>query len=364
MFRMRRLMAAISVIAACATHAHADKGNKVAPDSARVLRDLTTVQHLLYTPDGKSVLVEYRNPPDSQGASAVGVWDVETGKHRSDMEKPPQHCEQIAVSPDGARAAAVAAGDRRLTVWDVADGKLVQEFELPAWEKFTPAAPFLAFSADGKVLTSVAKQKIVRAKLGGDIQVLPEELDRWAPELIAYSLATDVLVIASNPAPGKKNASKLQVYDLSKTGAPQAVPLTAWVRSIALAPDGKTLAVSYERQIRGSTSIPGKVELWDAVSWKPTDALPPDKRKDFLSYRRLVFSPDGKELAAWPTFGVQSAIAVEFVDLKGNISRAVEGSDPYPNQAAFSPDGKTAAVVLGKNPILFLDPTTGKDKGP
>ncbi len=137
------------------------------------------------------------------------------------------------------------------------------------------------------------------------------------------------------------------------------------MRSIALSPDGKTLVVSYERELNGVKSIPGKVELWDAASWKPTDALPQDKRKDFWSYRRLTFSPDSKLLAGSPSFGGKSAIEVELLDLKGTILRDVAGgSNQILNDVAFSPDGKTAAVVLGVKPILFLDPTKGKDKGP
>ena len=366
MLRKRSIAAALAVgvLGLYGAGALAQKDDKGALDSGPALRDLTFVHRLLFTPDGKSVVVEYHNPPDYQGASAVGVWDVETGKFRVGMEKPPQHCEQIAVSPDGARAAAVAVGDRRLTVWTVADGKTIQEFELPAWEKFTPAAPLLVFSADGKALTSVAKQQVVRATLGGGLEVLPQELPYWAPELIAYSAATDVLVMASNPSPGKKDPSKLLVYDLSKPGEPQTIPAAGWVRSIALTADGKTLAVSYERTLSGAKSVPGKVELWDAASWKPTDALPPDKRKDFWSYRRLVFSPDGKQMAGAPNFNIPQDIAVEFLDLKGIISHEVSGAKLFLNDVVFSPDGKTAAVVLGNKPILFLDAVTGKDKEP
>ncbi len=176
---MLKRLALGTVLAACALTADATAAPppKGDADSGKALSELTFVHRVAYSPDGKSLLVEYHNPPGYQSPSAVGVWDVETGKFRVGMEKPPQHCEQIALSPDGGKAAAIAAGDRVLKVWDAATGKPVQEFELPPWEQFIPAAPFLAFSADGTTLTSVLKQKILRAKLGGEAKVLPDELE-------------------------------------------------------------------------------------------------------------------------------------------------------------------------------------------
>ena len=272
------------------------------------------------------------------------------------MEKPPTHCEQIAWSPDGKKAAAISAGDKVLKVWDADTGKAVQEFELPPWQQFMPIAPFLAFSPDGTVLTSVLKQKIVRAKVGGDVKVLPDELPLWAAENVAYSPATDVLVLGVNPPPGKTTGGKIRVYDLGKGGEPQALTPSGWVRSLALSPDGKTLAVSNEREFSGAKSVPGKVELWDTDSWKPADALPKDRRPDFWSYRRLAFSPDGKLLAGTPGFGKPSQTIVEFVDLKGNILAHVSSAKGQSlNDAVCSPDGKTAAVVVGNKPVQLVN---------
>jgi WD40 repeat protein len=354
MLRPRLFLAAlgITVLAICAADA-------AAPDSSPDLNKLTGVQHLVYAPDGKSLLIEYHIPPNANGVSKVGVWDVETGKLRVEMEKPPSPCENIALSADGRKAAAISAGQKQLKVWDAGTGKLLEKFQLPEWKNFIPYAPFLAFSADGDILTSVLGQKILRAKQGGTAQMLPDELARWSPELITFAPAADLLVFASNPPLGKKTGSKLHVYDLSKPGEPQTVPLGGWIRSIAFTADGKTLAVSRE----GGPSGAGKVELWDASAWKVQGALPLDKRPNFWSYRRLFFSPDGKVLAGAPTFGDKNLTAVELLDLEGKIIRQINAAELL-NDVAFSPDGKTVAISLGAMPVQFLDPATGKDKEP
>jgi WD40 repeat protein len=365
MLRVRLVLAAlgVGVLAAGVGDAPARTGEKTAPDSGPALRELFGVKHLAYAPDGKSLLIEYAVPlgsvPPNTGKSAIGVWDVKTGQFRVGMEKVPDHCEQIALSPDGRKAAAVSAGRRQLQVWDTGTGKLLEEFQLPEWKGSIQGAPFLTFSPDGKSLTTVAGKKIVRAKLGGKAEVLADDLEFWAPERVAFAPATDLLVFAYNPPIGQKGDSRLKVFDLTKPGEPQTVTLPGWVRSIAFSKDGKTLAVSYE----GGSGKPGKVELWDAPAWKVRAALPPDKRKEFWSYRRLYFSPDGKLLAGWPAFGDRSQRAVELLDLEGKIIREISDAGGL-NDAAFSPDGKTVVIAIGNKPLLFLDPSTGKETAP
>lgn len=120
-----------------------------AADSPPALKDLTGIQHLAFSPDGKSLLIAYNVPPNFQGAARAGVWDAATGKLVVAMDKVPEHCEQVAFSPDGAKAAGISAGPRLLRVWDAASGKVTQEYKLPEWKQFIPADPFLAFSPDG-----------------------------------------------------------------------------------------------------------------------------------------------------------------------------------------------------------------------
>ena len=353
MLPSRLLLAALAVAAPPA----ADKPAGPPAD----LRDLPGIQHLVYSPDGKSLLIHYNVPPRPGAAPKLGVWDVETGKLRVALENPPTSTEQIAFSPDGARAAAIGAGVKELKVWDAATGKLVQEFTLPDWKQYMPGAPFLGFSPDGNYITSVYKDKVLRAKLGGEAKLTSDVPLPYGGEFMAFAPAADLLVLAVNPPPGQKTGNKLLVYDTAKGGDPQTIPLTGWPRSIAITPDGKTLAIAYDFEVAAKT-VPGKVELWDTQGWKVRSTLPPDQRADLLNYARLFISPDAKELIGTAVFNKGRVVPAELIDADGKVLRDVNAK--ILSDAAFSPDGATAAVVAGGKPALFLDAATGKDKEP
>ena len=247
-------------------------------------------------------------------------------------------------------------------MWDAASGKVVQQFTLPDWQQYMPNAPCLGFSPDGAYLTSVYKDKVLRAKLGGEAKLTSDVPLPFGREFMAFAPPAETLVLAVNPPPGQKTGNKLLVYDAAKGGDPQTVPLSGWVRSIAITPDGKTLAVAYEWQVVGTKQVAGKVELWDTEGWKVRSTLPEDKRADFLSFVRLFLSPDAKELVGTPLFTKGRTTAAELIDADRKVLRDVGAKDLA--DVAFSPDGATAVIAVGGKPPLFLDTATGKDKEP
>jgi WD40 repeat protein len=363
MRRPRTILAALAVGALTAVVA-------AAPPPARdrreppALQDLQGVQRLVYSPDGKSLMALYHVPPTGNGALTVGIWDLETGKHIAGMEKVPEYCEQLAFSPDGAKAAGISNSGKQLQVWEATTGKVTQSFALPAWQDIMPFAPFLAFSSDGAMLTSVHKTQVLRAKLGDDVKFGPDAPEKWDPQMTAFAPAADLLVFAKNPPGARSPGSKLLVYDLTKSGDPQTIPLSHRPRSISLTPDGKTLAVAYYGEVGRFDNTPGNVERWDAQAWKVRDVVSLDKRKDLWAYAYLTASPDGKAFAGVPEYNdPKSDIALELFDTEGKVLRAISPRQAYTGMA-FSPDGKTMAVFHGNNPLLFIDTATGKDKEP
>lgn len=338
-------------------------GEKASDAPPAALKDLKGVRQVVFSPDGKSLLIHFNVPPTAGGVARVGVWDVETGQHRIGMEKAPGSCEQIAFSPDGAKAAGVANGSKQLVVWDAATGKAAQEFALPEWTQFIPGAPFLGFLPDGNTLATVHKTQVVQAKLGGEVKPGPDAPEIRSPETTAFAPGTGTLIFAVNPKPGMKDGGKFLICDLTKADEPQTVPFSGWVRSLAVTPDGKTLAVAYDWTIEGTTRVPGKVELWDAQAWKVQSTLPQDKRKDFLNYARLMIAPDAKTLGGLATFDRNRPTALELFAADGTVLRDVIGPLPTAD-LTFSPDGKTAVVVAVNKPLQFIDAATGKDKKP
>src|SRR5205085_2495780 len=159
-------------------------------------------------------------------------------------------------------------------------------------------------------------------------------------EWVGFAPATETLVQGVNPPPGQKGGNKLLVYDLAKGGDPQTVPVEGWIRSLAVAADGKTAVVAYEWEVKKTSVAPGKVELWDMQTWKVRSTLPADDRKDFYSYIRVFVSPDGKTIAGIPNFNGKLPNAVELLNADGKLLREV-AAPPELADVAFSPDGKT-----------------------
>ncbi len=120
------------------------------------------------------------------------------------------------------------------------------------------------------------------------------------------------------------------------------------VASVAISPDGKTLATGGEAPSRVKGGLEeGIIKLWDMATGREKETLWQSGRReravnDFSdnanSVRTLVFSPDGKFLVGGDILGYR---VWEVSTGKEHLS--LEDGFSYTG-AAFSPDGKTLAV--------------------
>ena len=102
-----------------------------------------------FTPDVKTVLAPVQVgprsslPPSSIKWSAVGVWDIATGRQ---LARIPVHVTRPpCITPDGKRL--VTVDEDRLAVWDVATGKPIRTYPVPPLDGQWRS---LALSPDGK----------------------------------------------------------------------------------------------------------------------------------------------------------------------------------------------------------------------
>ncbi len=125
------------------------------------------------------------------------------------------------------------------------------------------------------------------------------------------------------------------------------------IRTIAMSPDGKSLATAGESET---------IQIWDAAAGKPTTKLT-DKMDWTLC---VAFSADGKQLLSGDNAGVvrlwDVAGAKKLQNLPAPPTPAPKTPpDPVPaNTVAFAPDGKTIVLGAGDGPIHVINLADGK----
>ena len=251
-----------------------------------------------FSTDGKSLAAGCSD-------NTVKVFDVATGKMRNlkmrtlkGGRSKPVWC--IAFSPDGKT---LASGGWGLTLWDLAEGRQKAFRARYNW------VHSVAFSPDGKTLA-----------VGG---YADDHLKLW------------------NLATGKVQA-KFNAF--AGAGSVDTGLLKPTVESVTFSPDGKMLA-AYTYFFDDEVTEPSRVQLWD---------LSTGKLKASFAADSLAMSPDGKTLA------YDADGQIKLLDLKALKVRATLKESSRLSAASFSPDSKTLATISNDHTIHLWDLTAGK----
>jgi WD40 repeat protein len=238
---------------------------------------------------------------------------------------------QVAYYPRGLVFATVGGKDIGvIKIWDTATGMELQKLRGQA----TPIQ-CLAMSSDGRRLASIA----FKAASNDEVKLqVPAELTVWdvaqGSRLITFHAAPARCLIFS--LDGQRLAAggldgRAYVWD-ARTGHELVVtgPLHGPITSLALSPDGQTLA----------TSTFAELVIWEAATVSRRHVLPISSRH----LTSIAFSPDGSRLAS---IGYDEAGAVhlwnpetghEVFTLRGFIG-ARPAEYEYMARVVFSPDG-------------------------
>ncbi|HYJ86551.1 MAG TPA: hypothetical protein VEW46_10875, partial [Pyrinomonadaceae bacterium] len=274
----------------------------------------------------------------------IVLLDAETHKPRGYPPVGlPGNTSEVAISPDGAML--VTATGIYAVLWNVSTGKRIGQ---PM--KHDKAIKALAFSPDGKLLTTISKGGTVKLwdtysqKLLSTLRDESSELeDPNKPQFhllqVAFSPDGKLLALVyANAVEFWDRTLQMPSRQAKISGDEQDFPVSS-----AFSPDGGILAIAYGN---------GKVVLHDVATFAVVATL-----KAGL-VRSLAFSPSGKILA---TGGADGPLKLwdmttrrELLTLRGL------SSTPYTGLIVFSPDGKRVASADSRRMRVWYAPTETK----
>lgn len=263
----------------------------------------------------------------------VGVWDATTGTER--VHLPHVTGRLLAFSPD--RRFLLTAIQNTLALWEIGsprpldgideDGKTRERLTLWGHRQDVTAA---AFSADGRFVVSVARDRTVRLwhlRAGVELQRVVIDAE---PSAVAYDSTRGLAIIGD---------SRGAVYAW-KSGerATRPRPLDGLhrmeIKAIALSADGRTVATACEDGLGG---------VWDVTSGRLLHTL----RGMTVAARQVALGSDGRTLttvsqAGTRTWDLTTGFAGEPVGIPAALmTRGLASNEPDPvTVAAFSRDGR------------------------
>jgi WD40 repeat protein/energy-coupling factor transporter ATP-binding protein EcfA2 len=303
-----------------------------------------------FSPDGKSVAaIDYNK--------VLWVWNTETGEILLDIELPTLSS-GLAYSPDGKKLL-IAGDDNIARLYDTSSGDLLREFS-----GHEQAVINVAYSHSGQFIATCSDDKTARIwdvetgkevkKLEGhtesiygvafssdDRYVLTSGYDRVA---ILWDVESGVAIRRFIGHQGSLYGGAISADDkwiltagfdgtarLWPSGIqpdPRSFRHTSSIVSLAISPDGKTLA-------SGTTA--GQAALWDTATGKKLHELVGHT----YTVESIVFSPDGKHIA---TAADDQSVRI-WDAASGEQINIIEGFPDIVWAIRFSPDGKYALTA-------------------
>lgn len=290
---------------------------------------------LLAVPAGAETLII-----GNKGDNSVSFVDLASGQVRAKVPTAAMPHE-VAVSPDGKRAAVVAYGGKSIDMFDVATASLIERIDLG-----TNRRPHgLVWLPDNRIIATTE---------GSDTLTVVLANARDTPDRV-YAIPTGqkgshMLAVYKGDTAYVANmvSASVSVIDLDGQAPTRNVPVGAEPEGIALSPDGRRLWVTDRKG--------DAVHVFDArtmrrMSKLPTGAVP----------IRVLLSPDGRT-AATSNYGAGTLSLFDTASMKPTRTIRVSG-DPKRAQVTilFSRNGRRLYVAeTASNQVAEVDMASGR----
>ena len=284
--------------------------------------------------DGKTLATSANS---GNNDNAVRLWETDTGKPIARYPGPQQGIQHVVFSSDNRRVA-TSSGEDAGQLWEVAGGKLLQQ-----WDESGP----LAFLPDNNTLICggwrTGQVRFIDLASGKDIR----KVQAHQIGISAISLTRDGKTLATG---GYDQFVRLwdvgtgsQIHDF---GGKQK----DFLESLSFSPDGKLFASTHPSGSKVDT-----VRLWETASGKllREEHVP-------MHVGNVRFSPDGKMFAY--AYGVGLTPKIRLCDVAtGKEIYQFDGQGGTMNSLDFSPDGRTL-ICNGFYPkdLYFWEVATGQ----
>ncbi len=293
-----------------------------------------------YSPDGKLLATAHSRHEDP---GEVKLWDTATGAMVAMWTARGRGVLSVAFSPDGRLLAGrVAARNEpqswpRVVLWDVASRRELHTLLGGPYGGIQA----MAFSPDGKVLATVGGDRIVRfsdpwtGREAGRVDGIASDSElAFSPDgrSLVMNDASDAFTLWD--IPGKRLRATLEPgADLFR------------VRSVAFAPDGRTLVAAGQVNYVRKDGHQSRVRFYDLTR------DPPARRAELtlehgaparlsLWASDVAFTPDGRRMIAL----MIDSIAI-WDAATGNQRDSLQRSGSLADQLAISPDGRWMATT-------------------
>jgi RNA polymerase sigma factor (sigma-70 family) len=314
------------------------------------------VDGVMFLPDGKTVA--------STSEGAVNFWQARTGTRIRRFVGAEANHNHRALSPDGKiravrqwHSSPVGAGGREtIELWDTQTGKKLREVMPPP----TSTPKDVVFSPDGKRLAAAAWDNTTQvwdATTGKLFHQFPER----EPTALSLALSPDGKTLAvGDGALEHPRAPRVRLFDLG-TGrelrkpfelpgpGPREARRVVWVGGISFSADGKVLAAA--AYLTGGPSSEHTILVYEMETGQALCRIQgaPVPTRGSEQNCRLALSPDGKSLITPGLTPLLWEVAT------GKVRARIKGHAAWVGAVAFSPDGRLLATGSRDTTALVWD---------